>query len=897
MKKILGLDLGSGSIGWAFVHEAETDSEQSRIVKSGVRVIHYGDNVVKKDAKGKISESREPIKDFEKGMGLSMNAGRTKMRGARRNLQRFKLRRQNLIDVLKKNGIITDNALLVEQGSGSTFETLKLRSQSATEPISLNDFARVLLMLNKKRGYKSNRRAQGEEAGTAIDAMGIAKLLYEQNTTPGAYSFDELKKGRKRLPDFYRSDLQNELERIWNFQSKNYPEHLTPENFEKITGATTKATDYIFRNEIGTEQAEIKGDSKAKRLKLYELRKRGLDEKLLLTEVASIMVDINRQIGSSSGYLGEISDRSKKLYFNNQTVGQYLYEQVKMNPHARLKKQVFYRQDYLDEFERVWSVQQKVHPQLTAELKEELRDVIIFYQRRLKSQKHLISECEFEKYHKAIPKPSPLYQEFRILQNLNNIVISTKEKGEFILGDDDRAYLNRWLRHVDGISDAEFLKLLGYEKKDQAKIKFKKIEGNRTFAAITDRCLKVLEYEGYDLSSISNPIERHVEIIKHFDHLGFETEMLRFEIDFSDNDFDKHPTYQFWHMLYSAEDIEKLKARLVEKYRFNDMAASVFAGTTFESTHGSLSAKAIRKILPNMYDGHIYDKACVLAGYNHSSSMTAEEIKNKALKNNLDLLPKNSLRNPIVEKILNQMINQINAILDHPEMGRPDEIRIEMMRELKSSADERKKMTEGIAKATEENEKIRKKLKSDFGMKKVSKNDIIRYKLWEESGHTSIYSGKPIQRADIFSPKYDIDHIIPQAKLFDDSFSNKVLCERSWNEEKSNDTAIEFLERKLSDSEFESFKARVEKHLKSKENNKMSKTKCRKLLMYSKDIPDDFIDRQLRESQYIARKAHGILNEVVRNVTPTIGRITDRLRDDWQIVDVMKELNWEKYDA
>ena len=38
MKKILGLDLGTNSIGWALVNEAENSEEKSSIIKLGVRV-------------------------------------------------------------------------------------------------------------------------------------------------------------------------------------------------------------------------------------------------------------------------------------------------------------------------------------------------------------------------------------------------------------------------------------------------------------------------------------------------------------------------------------------------------------------------------------------------------------------------------------------------------------------------------------------------------------------------------------------------------------------------------------------------------------------------------------------------------------------------------------------
>lgn len=63
-----------------------------------------------------------------------------------------------------------------------------------------------------------------------------------------------------------------------------------------------------------------------------------------------------------------------------------------------------------------------------------------------------------------------------------------------------------------------------------------------------------------------------------------------------------------------------------------------------------------------------------------------------------------------------------------------------------------------------------------------------------------------------------------------------------------------------------------------------------------KDIPDGFINRDLSNTQYIARKACEILEEITRRVVPTTGSVTSRLREDWQLVDMMKELNWDKYD-
>ena len=165
MKTILGLDLGTNSIGWAYVKEAESNNEVSSIEKIGVRV-----NPLTTDEQT----------NFEKGKPITTNAGRTLARSARRNLQRYKLRRENLIQILKEHHIISDNSVLAENGNKTTFETYALRNKAATEQIELNEFARVLLMINKKRGYKSSRKVNNTEEGQLIDGMEVAKKLYHE---------------------------------------------------------------------------------------------------------------------------------------------------------------------------------------------------------------------------------------------------------------------------------------------------------------------------------------------------------------------------------------------------------------------------------------------------------------------------------------------------------------------------------------------------------------------------------------------------------------------------------------------------------------------------------------------------------------------------------------------
>ena len=245
------------------------------------------------------------------------------------------------------------------------------------------------------------------------------------------------------------------------------------------------------------------------------------------------------------------------------------------------------------------------------------------------------------------------------------------------------------------------------------------------------------------------------------------------------------------------------------------------------------------------------------------------------------------------------MVNVINAIIE--AYGRPDEIRVELARELKKNAKEREKLTKSIAETTKTHEAHKKLLQEEFGLKNVGRSDILRYKLYKElesRGYKTLYSNTYIPREKLFSKEFDIEHIIPQARLFDDSFSNKTLEARNVNIEKGNRTAYDFVKEKFgesgTDNSLDCYLNNIEVLFVS---GKISKTKYTKLKMTEQDIPGGFIERDLRNTQYIAKKALSMLNEISRCVVATSGSITDKLREDWQLVDVMKELNWEKYKA
>lgn len=903
MKKILGLDLGTNSIGWAVVNEAEKEGEKSSIVKLGVRV-----NPLTVDE----------LTNFEKGKSITTNADRTLKRSMRRNLQRYKLRRESLIEILKETKIISDETILCENGNFSTFQTYRLRAKAATEQVSLEEFARVLLMINKKRGYKSSRKAKSDDEGQLIDGMAIAMRLYENNMTPGQLSYELLNEGKKKLPDFYRSDLQAEFDRVWDTQKGFYPTILTDKLKTDLVGKNKKQTWAICREPFGIEGMKRAGKAQEQRLENYKWRADALNNQIGLEELAIVLQEINGQISGSSGYLGAISDRSKELFFKHLTVGQYQMAQLDKDPNYSLRNQVFYRQDYLDEFETIWEKQASFHKELTPDLKSKIRDIVIFYQRPLKSQKGLISFCELESKEvtriidgkkvtkisgpRVCPKSSPVFQEFKIWQILNNVEVKCLVDGtKRPLEQEEKELLFNELTWKEKLSKTDTLKILFPKKEKEYDLNFKDLDGNRTMSALLKAFQTIIALSGngdFDFSKMKSAeaVSTAKEI---FNGLGFNTEIFSFDSTIDNDLFEKQKSFQLWHLLYSYEGDnsklgnEKLIKKLNDTYGFDKESAIVLANVTFQADYGSLSTKAMRKIIPHLHDGLEYSVACEYAGYRHSKkSLTKEELNNKVLKDRLEILPKNSLRNPVVEKILNQMINVVNQVID--TYGKPDEIRIEMARELKKSAKEREEMTQQITSTATLHEKYKTILEKDFGLTNVSRNDIIRYKLYlelKDNGYRTLYTNTYISQEKLFSKEFDIEHIIPQAKLFDDSFSNKTLEARDANLKKSNTTALDYVATKGAE-ELEAYKLRVESLFK---NKGISKTKRDKLLMKEADIPSDFINRDLRDSQYIAKKAREILEEVVKFVVPTVGSITDRLREDWQLVNVMQELNWDKY--
>ena len=310
-----------------------------------------------------------------------------------------------------------------------------------------------------------------------------------------------------------------------------------------------------------------------------------------------------------------------------------------------------------------------------------------------------------------------------------------------------------------------------------------------------------------------------------------------------------------------------------------------------------------------MYGRHTAEQKERISNYHEIQPLSKEE----------------TLRNPVVEQMTNETLQTIKSILKAYKLS-PDEleIKVELARELKNNAKERESMHNNMlnnAKANKvaayeimqmEYEDGKKKIKPEneckhngcsdncyqsAKLKQPTANEILKYRLWKEQGMVSPYTGNPIPLCKLFrGDEYNKEHIVPKQRFFDDSQSNLVIAETKVNKAKDNLTAIEFI-RKYGGKTVDGFpiKTLSSFEIDVMNHSTLSNGKKKKLLM--KEIPEDFIERQKKETQYIARKVKEKIGSIVGldNVTTTTGGVTDHLREIWKLNEILKEMNKERF--
>ncbi|MDR1343195.1 MAG: type II CRISPR RNA-guided endonuclease Cas9 [Prevotellaceae bacterium] len=346
----------------------------------------------------------------------------------------------------------------------------------------------------------------------------------------------------------------------------------------------------------------------------------------------------------------------------------------------------------------------------------------------------------------------------------------------------------------------------------------------------------------------------------------------------------------------------------------------------------------------NPYSGLNTYQACYAVYGRHSEASDTTKWKTpQDIDKYLEEFKQHALRNPIVEQVILETLRVVRDIWK--KYGDLSEIHIELSREMKNPADERAKITATISGNENANLRIKAllaELKNHADVENVrpyspnqqeilklyeegvlnsvseipddiikitkssqpTKSELVRYKLWLEQKYRSPYTGEVIPLGKLFTSAYEIDHVIPQSRYFDDSLSNKVICEAEVNKLKANALGYEFIKQPGRKKVELSFGKTVE-ILSVEAYENFVKTsygklhgKMNKLLL--EEIPDKMIERQLNDTRYISKIVKGLLSNIVRedgeqeatskNVILCTGGITSMLKQHWGLNDVWNKI-------
>lgn len=1052
MKKILGLDLGTNSIGWALVATDE-EGKPCKIEGLGTRIIPMTQDVLESFGSGKPIETQ--------------TASRTTYRGTRRLRERHLLRRERLHRVLHLMGFLpghyekgidlekrlgkfktdTEPKLAWKKDEDGGFEFIFqnsyhemlndfsklqpqllsnnkripydwtiyfLRKKALTQKIQKEELAWILLNFNQKRGYYQLR---GEDENESLD-----KLVEYYALRVVDVKADEAQKGKSDI--WYNIILENGW--VYRRSSKN-----------PLYDWIGKEKEFIVTTDLN-EDGAIKTDKEG--IEKRSFRAPSENDWNLLKKKSE--ADINK---------------------SNKTVGEYIYDTLLSKPNQKIRGKLvrtIERKFYKKELKQILEKQIELQPELFSDevyndcIRELYRnnevhqlilshrnfvhlflEDIIFYQRPLRSQKSGIGNCSLEyrtykdkdgnkmtEYLKVIPKSNPLYQEFRVWQWLSNLKIYRKEDdaditSQFIKNIDDRTQLFEFLMTQKEVNHKDILKHillpLLREKYPNAKItalnkevdkEISKYRWNYVFDDSKDK--EEDKSKKYSCNTTGCEIRRRLDKVERI-----SCDFLTPEIEL-----------KLWHIIYSVTDKNEYKAALgtfAEKHNL-DIASFVDnfeKFPPFKSEYGSYSEKAIKRFLPLMrvgkywnwdvidlktqdriykiitgeYDDVIKDrvreKAIDLTEEFHFQSLPvwlasyiiydrhseADIIGKwdsvKDLETYLKDFKQHSLRNPIVEQVVTETLRIVRDIWEqfgHGAKGFFDEIHIELGREMKNTAEDRKRISEQINNNENTNLRIKALLmelyedsdgelfvenvrpyspmqqdalrifeeyalqneekyigKDESGQDKFvydpvdedilkisktpepTKPELQRYKLWLEQRYRSPYTGQMIPLGKLFTNEYQIEHIIPRSRYFDDSFNNKVICESVVNQLKDNQLGFEFIKNHYGEEVELGFGKKVriltEDQYKDfiKEHYAKNNSKRRNLLL--DEIPEKMIARQLNDTRYISKFISGLLSNIVRaekdddginskNIITVNGKITSILKQDWGLNDVWNDL-------
>ncbi|MBQ0046791.1 MAG: hypothetical protein KBT33_04660 [Prevotellaceae bacterium] len=1042
---VLGLDLGTNSIGWALV---EIDHEACV-----VRIMCIGSRIIPMDP--------SEISKFENGGHMVSSAAECrKFRQQRRRIERFILRRDRLNCVLDIYKMLPEHYRLeidmynesnVRSGKihsgcepkiaykferhksskrdkysfifkSSYDEMLKelvplnvhnrpipkdwtlyyLRKKALTDKISLQELSWVLHSFNKKRGYE---QTVGVDENTSDNETRLCKISCINNLSNNKYEItledseepswnfkfiEETTLQNRCLNDFVQIEIVNKYDNEGNIEDSktlyvlNEIITLKAENrryenggiyIDFNNGWTYKCKGKTWKdlsldrecNFVCTRAFDVSGNVKNTSLTVASAEDKKAIWSFLKLDTENKIEKYNHEHGTkgvaSYIYAHLLSDRND--LFHTKIIGglvesverKYYREEIIaiLETQSKFYDGLSDRNTYYRAINTLYPHNESHRGVLAQQsICQLIADDILHYQRDLKSKKSEIDDCRFEKYTfvnngekvtkpiKVVHTSNPYHQEFRIWKFINQLKIYENPTEE---------HASRLDVTDEYLSDPEVRANLFSEFQKHKTISMKVLR--KSFFKLPNNGEGFSWNYGSDHEEKGN--ETRYEFMWRLRRIkGFDWEKF-LDATHVDGKKDVSNEYMLWHFFYSVKrksqknvGLPNLVERLLEYAGMDlgyksDVVKNLMTFNGYKSAYGAYSEKALLKLLPFMRCGKyrneheiievtgIVDDA-VLWGLKENEALEIvygpELLKlnkehwscpndiNNYLKNNLKA---NSLRNPVVEKVLREMLKVVHDIWKSELVKNPnfhfDEIHVEMGREMQKSKDQKQKYQKQLRENKNANKRAELILKelgyeslSPFLKEKyriyencvnslikydkkdkvyeykdgeviktitkqeieviqsaneISQNDLIRYRLWLDQRFTSPYTGKPISLCDLFDrEKYQRDHVLPRERITLDSIQNLVMCESKVNKKKSAMTGMQFI-KEYGGKIIAGHRILTETEYKEWIEHNITDD-MRKEILLSENVPARFTNNQLNNTRYISRMALSLLSRIVR---------------------------------
>ena len=524
---------------------------------------------------------------------------------------------------------------------------------------------------------------------------------------------------------------------------------------------------------------------------IYQIRYESLERKLNNEELTRLLIHFaqrrgfksnrkNEKKGSDEGkLLAATADNEKYLKEKGyRTVGEMLWKDERFAENKRNKggdySNTFLRSQLKEEIGIIFEKQKAFGSLYVTDAFSEKYLEILFSQRAFEEGpgeespyagnqiEKMVGKCTFEKEEKRAPKATYTFELYNLWQKINSIGI-LQDGVKRRLTDDERNKLFALCHKTEKIDYKRIRKEL-------------ELGQDALFSNLTYGQKEVEEVEAAKFQYL--PV--YHEMRKAFDKIS-KNHVL--QIGNTQRDLiGTAITY------YKTDD--KIQQALLEG-NFSKEEINAILGMKNFSKFGSLSIKAMQKVIPYLEKGLTYDKACEQAGYDFRAHSVAEK------KKYLPKLPGDTydITSSVVKRAINQTIKVVNEIIKRH--GSPAAVNIELAREMSKSFKDRKRIEKEQNDNAAQNQRIYDEIKDTFHVAQPSGQDIVKYKLWQEQDCKCVYTGQPIKAENLFVPGYyEVDHIIPYSISFDDSYTNKVLVLTKANRDKGNRIPMQYVANK-----------------------------------------------------------------------------------------------------